>query len=107
MKQLAITLWHDDSGVTLSTELILITTVLVIGAIVGLSTFRDQLVQEFGDAALAVSSLNQSYSFSGATVGGFTVAGSIFTDTADDCDGADPPGSEPACISVAEAAVGE
>ena len=100
-------LWNDERGVAMSTELILITVLLVIGAIVGLSTFRDQLVQEFGDAALAVSSLNQSYSFSGATVGGFPVAGSIFTDTADDCDGLDPVGGEPACINVASPAIAE
>ena len=100
-------LWRDESGFVVSSELILITVVLVIGGIVGLSTFREQLVQEFGDASLAVGSLNQSYSFAGATVGGFTVAGSLFIDNSDDCDGADPVGQPPACIDVGVIASGE
>lgn len=107
MMQLLKQLWRDDRGFAVSSELILITTILVIGGIVGLSTFRDQLVQEFGDAALAVGALNQSYSFSEFTVSGFTVAGSIFNDMSDDCDGPDPVGAEPACIDVSVAASGE
>ena len=34
----------------------------MIGIIVGLVTFRDQLVQELGDGAAAIGNLNQSYS---------------------------------------------
>ena len=93
-------LWQDEGGFVVSSETILITTVLVIGGIVGLTTFRDQLVQEFGDASLAVGSFNQSYSFGAVTVAGFVSAGSFFNDEADDCDGADPVGSEPACIDL-------
>lgn len=107
MNMLLKQLWKDENGFALSTELILIATVVLIGALVGLSTYRDQLVQEFGDAALAVGALNQSYSFSGGTVAGFTVAGSSFTDLADECDGPDPAGAEPACMNVMVNASGE
>lgn len=93
-------IWNDDAGFVVSAELVLVSVILVIGMIVGLTTMRDQLVQEFGDMGLAVGALNQSYSFSGATVGGFTVAGSTFADLPDDCDGPDVSGSPPACIAI-------
>ncbi len=106
-------LWRDDRGVVVSSELILITTVLVLGGLVGLSTFREQLVQGLGDASLAVGALNQSYSFGGATIGGFTVAGSAFGDVADDCDALacngsqGRPGTPPACMDVGVIPQGE
>jgi len=56
--------WNDECGATLSVELILITTLVVVGMIVGLTTLRDSIVQEFGDTAIGVSVLNQGYSMS-------------------------------------------
>lgn len=97
-------LWRDESGVMATSELILMSTIIVIGVIVGLSTFRNHMVQELGDTAAAVAALNQSYSFSGATVGGFTVAGSSFTDATDACDTGDPAGGGAQCIDVGVAA---
>ena len=83
--------WRDDCGVISTTDLILLTTILGIGIIVGLVSLRNQVVQEFGDLGSAVGSLNQSYSYTGRTidsydgpppisVGPHTVAGSSFTD---------------------------
>ncbi|MCH7687172.1 MAG: hypothetical protein IH899_10905 [Planctomycetes bacterium] len=57
-------LWTDSSGFVVSGEYILLTTILVIGMIVGVVTFRDQVVQEFGDIADAMESLDQSYTYS-------------------------------------------
>lgn len=54
-------LWHDDRGFVISAELILVATIVVIGLLVGLATYRDALVQELGDTAAAVGALNQSY----------------------------------------------
>lgn len=101
-------LWNDTNGYICTTDLILISAILVIGTMVGLVTLRDQVIQELGDIAVAIGSLNQSYSFSGATVGGFTVAGSSFGDMSDDCEvgsgegaaGDDPSGSAPGCIDI-------
>lgn len=93
-------LWGDESGVVVSTDLILVSSILVIGLLVGLTSLRDQIVQELGDTAVAVGNLNQSYSFAGSTVTfvddngtpgnpgddityTFTAAGSNFTDTTD------------------------
>jgi hypothetical protein len=91
LKITAEKLWGDESGFIVSTDLILISSILVIGLLVGLVSVRDQIVQELGDVAVAVGNLNQSYSFAahpvtfvshGATYT-FTVAGSNFTDTTD------------------------
>ena len=65
LKSTAEKLWGDESGFIVSTDLILISSILVIGLLVGLVSLRDQIVQELGDVAVAVGNLNQSYSFAG------------------------------------------
>ena len=96
-------LWADERGVLVSAELILIATTLVIGMVVGLTTIRDQVVQELGDVAQAVANVNQSYSYSGALGHHSSSAGSIFIDNLDDCDtNIDPAGAEPVCILICE-----
>ncbi len=102
-------LWRDDLGFVVSSELVLIGTILVIGMIVGLATVRDQVVQELGDLGLAIGQINQSYSFSGITGHSSSVAGSAFTDFLDFCDdaSAQTPGEPPACIAIVEAEAGE
>jgi len=93
--------WNDEAGFVVSSELVLIGTILVLGVVVGLATVRDQVVQELGDLALAISNINQSYSFSGVTGHTSSTAGSLFSDTLDFCDtSVDAPGSAPACIIV-------
>ena len=93
-------LWNDEVGVVISAELILVATILVIGMIVGLTTVRDQVVQELGDVAAAVASMNQSYSYSGATGHHSSPAGSSFAALRDDCDGADTAGEPASCIEI-------
>ena len=93
--------WNDEAGFVVSSELVLIGTILVLGVVVGLATVRDQVVQELGDLALAISNINQSYSFSGVTGHTSSTAGSVFADLTDFCDTtADASGSEPECINV-------
>ena len=103
-------LWSDDIGFVASTDLLLLTTLLVLGMIVGLVTFRDQVVQELGDTAAAIGAINQSYSYSAGVVtfsfapmvtGTFSVAGSSFTDLSDFCDVGDTAGAPPECIVFA------
>src|SRR5690606_36566299 len=96
----------DTAGFITSTDLILVSTIVLIGAIVGLTTLRDQVVQELGDLGVAIGHLDQSYSFGGATitVNGetFTVAGSTFADTSDDGEVGDEecdPDNEPAMMA--------
>lgn len=96
------TFWSDDRAFVVSSELILVATTLVIGMLVGLTTIRDQVVQELGDVAAAMSRSEQTFSFSGVTGHSASAAGSLFGDTVDFCDNVagiatqvDPPPTDP------------
>ncbi|MHB8901759.1 MAG: hypothetical protein ACYC6Y_23635 [Thermoguttaceae bacterium] len=100
-------IWRDQRGFVVSTDLILIATIVILGTLVGLATFRDQVVQEFGDLAMAISRLNQSYTYTGCNyddpLGTDTwaeVAGSTYVDLPDYGEDAQVAGQPPAGISV-------
>jgi len=95
-------LWRDKRGFIATTDLILLTTVLVLGTLVGAATLRDQVVQEFGDLATALGRLNQSYSYQGDgdEDDDCWVAGSSYEDQTDFGEDADEAGKAPAGISV-------
>ncbi len=99
-------LWSDEAGFVVSTELALIATILVIGLIVGLTSIRDQVVQELADIAGMVSQLNQSYSFSAITGHHSSTAGSFGTDNVDSCDQVcgDISGAGAVCVDVCNVA---
>ncbi|MFO0902752.1 MAG: hypothetical protein U0939_07115 [Pirellulales bacterium] len=67
-------LWRDERAFVVSSELILISTIAVIGLIVGLATYRDALVQELGDTGAAIGAVNQSYSVEVLSGTGISVA---------------------------------
>ncbi len=101
----ATQLWDDENGFVISTELVLIATILVIGMIVGLTSIRDQIVQELGDISIAIAALNQSYSFSAITGHHSSTAGSFSTDQSDSCVLFDPVQQRlRGCITVSAAA---
>lgn len=90
MKCLARSLWQDEHGVILSTEIVIIGSVLVIGLITGMTTLQQAVNGEMQDLAGAIGSLNQSYCFSGQTSTcryscspKACVAGSSYTDCED------------------------
>ena len=99
-------LWREDAGFLATTDVIFLAAIVVIGTIVGLTSFRDQVVQEFGDLATAVGRLNQSYSYEGCNEedeeADHWVAGSDYTDEPDFGETPDLPGEPPAGISVTE-----
>ena len=108
MKNLVSRLWSDEAGFVVSSELVLIGTILVIGLVVGLTSLRDQVVQETADLAEAISNINQSYSFSAVTGHSSSTAGSLFDDENDFCDSdSDPADSGAACVNVNTAATME
>jgi hypothetical protein len=78
-------LLRDDAGFVVSSELVLVSVVAVIGIIAGASTLRTAVVFELSDVADAIGSLDHSYSFAGATTSCGTVNGSIFVDQSDLC----------------------
>ena len=100
--------WNDESGFVVSSELVLVATIVVIGLIVGLVEVNYSIVGELNDVSESIGSLNQSYFTTGITgltstsatsnpkqqtpvpPGGTAkaqTAGSIFRDNADACDG--------------------
>jgi hypothetical protein len=85
-------LWNDDFGFVITSELLLIVTILVIGLIVGMVAVRDAVVQELGDVAAAIGALDQSYQYNGVTstcgVQGAFTSGGQFVDQPDECDAA-------------------
>jgi hypothetical protein len=95
-------LWGDELGVVVSAELVLVLTILAIGMIVGLTSLRDQVVQELADVGAAISQLNQSFSFSAISGHHASTAGSVFADLADSCDGPDTADLPALCISLCE-----
>jgi len=112
-------LWHDEVGFIATTDLILLATITVLGLIVGLVEYRNQVVQEFADLGQAVGHLNQSYTYEGAdfdftftsfpgyppgpVTRHYFVADSSFADQPDFGDGDETAGQEPPGISVRKA----
>ena len=86
-------------GFVVSTELMLIATILVIGMLVGLVSVRDQLVQELGDMAAAASDFDQSFSVSGWSGPWSEVSPSSFADKTDFCDPADEQVFDARCVT--------
>lgn len=93
---------RDDAGFVVSTELVLVSTLLVIGVLIGQATLRDAVISELADTSEAINEMNQAYSYSGMTGHGASVAGSSFTDAIDFCeggtDGAQTGSASGACI---------
>ena len=82
-------LWTDEAGFVVSTELVLVATILVIGMVVGLATVRDAVVTELADVAAAIGSVSQSYVWDEVTGHSSATAGSEFQDDLDFCDTGD------------------
>lgn len=61
LTNLAAAFWRDQGGEASTLSLVLIATVLALGATVGLVTFRNQVVQELGDVAVSLERLDQSF----------------------------------------------
>lgn len=97
----------DESGFVVSSELVLLATMLVLGLIVGLSAVRQALSQELADLATAIARVSQDYSYSGITGHSASVAGSIFTDANDFCENDNDAAAAAtnACMSVNTAAL--
>lgn len=60
MKKIALAMWKEDQGF-LTFEWILLVTLLTIGIVSGIAAVRDATIDELGDVAQAMLSLDQSY----------------------------------------------
>lgn len=65
MKMLAAKLWNDEHGFLVSAEMVLVSTVLTLGMVVGLSEVSMAVNNELCDVADAFGSVNQSYRYDG------------------------------------------
>ncbi|WP_025563339.1 hypothetical protein [Psychromonas sp. SP041] len=74
-----------EAGFVMTSELLLLSTTIVIGLVVGLTTMRDAVTAEMEDVAEAIGSLDQSYAFDGLINGEGTaeISGSGFIDAVD------------------------
>lgn len=87
MNSLAHQLLNDEAGFIVSAELVLVSTIVVIGMVVGLSEVANGVNQELEDVGSAFGSLNQSYCFHGFCGHKGWNTGSCFNDQVDYCDG--------------------
>lgn len=71
-------LWRDETGVVLSAELVMLGTLGVVGATVGLNAVAKSVNEEMTDFARAMRSLDQSYSVPGHRGCGAWKAGSTY-----------------------------
>ncbi len=74
-----------QAGFIMTSELILLVTIMVVGMIVGLVTMRDAATAEMEDVAEAIGQLDQSYAFNGLKSANNTalVDGSSYGDAVD------------------------
>lgn len=77
----------DESGVVVSSELVLVGTVGVLGMVVGLEAVCSSVNQELNDLSHAFGAIDQSFSFRSLNkVGHGWIRGSGFNDRGDFCD---------------------
>jgi Flp pilus assembly pilin Flp len=72
MRQLLACLWADDRGALLSIEFLLVSTILVLGLVVGLAALRNALATELTALANAILTLNSGSSGGSSGTSGAT-----------------------------------
>lgn len=105
-------LWQEESGAILSSELLLVSTLLVVGMVAGLDAARNAVLTEMADVSAAIGTMNQSFSIGGTfSEAGASTAGSQFIDTVDQGDATQQVGKfgtqANSCIVICTAALGE
>ena len=100
MNSVLIRFMNEEAGFIVSAELVLISTIVVLAMIVGLSEVAHGINQELEDVGSAFGRINQSFYVAGAHGHKACTDGSSFRDQADFCDGENdivcdrPPRSE-------------
>ncbi len=99
-------LWLEDGGFVISTEAIVILTMLICATVVGWQAVRVAVVEELSDIADAIAALDQSYSFAGFQGHAASCSGSFYSDNRDFCDDTDCIGAAGGfgrCIALVDA----
>src|SRR5258707_15159177 len=71
-------LWNDEVGAIISSEIVLIGTILVIGMITGLTSLRDGVIEELADVGAAIGNMDQSFAIGGVVAHASATSGSFF-----------------------------
>lgn len=58
-------LWQEDDGAILATEYLFVTTILIIGLVIGLTGLRNAINAELTELGNAILALSQGYSVNG------------------------------------------
>ena len=95
MLKLINALRRDEAGFIVSAELVLISTIAVLGMVVGLSELSSNINHELEDVGSAFGSINQTFCYRASQGCKGKATGSEFNDCKDDCDGQDITGSCP------------
>lgn len=89
MKNVIAKLYNDENGFIVSGELVLVSTIAVLGLVVGLSEVAGNINNELEDIGSAFGSMNQTFKTSGSCGHKGSSYGSQYKDKVDFCDGAD------------------
>ena len=89
MLKLIAALQNDEAGFIVSAELVLVSTIAILGLVVGLSEVSVNINNELEDVGSAFASVQQSYNMSDTCGHKGHKTGSSFCDQADFCDGQD------------------
>lgn len=87
MTRILTALHQDEAGFIVSSELVLIATIAVIGLVVGMAEVANGVNEELEDVGSAVGQVNQSYVVSGSRGHKASTGDSSFKDVYDNCDG--------------------
>ncbi|WP_417378701.1 hypothetical protein [Gimesia sp.] len=96
--RIACQLWKEEGGSVSPFATVLLMTILLLGLLPGVVTLRDQIVQEFGDVAVALESFDQSYSYS---------FNGVTSEYIDSSSVSDPVDEAPAGLDLTISATGE
>jgi len=80
MRNLLSKLWKDDAGFLISTEMLFIAVLLILGLIAGWAAVRAALITEYVELAGAIIALNESYTWPSVSVTSGGNAGSTAID---------------------------
>jgi hypothetical protein len=79
-------LFDEENGFIISTEALLLGTIVVIGLLVGIDRIQDSVVQELADLGFAIGILDQSFTYNGVANAWSSTDGSESEDEADGYD---------------------
>lgn len=99
-------LWNDEAGSIVSAEVVLVATILVVGAVTGLTSVRDAVVTELADVGKAIANVDQSFTVTDVLSHSSATASFGYSDGLDFCDtpGTGAAGPPARCLVVTPAA---